>query len=93
MPAIGKRIKMRYRGENIYVSIFPDKKELFVSMVEKDPDKQGLTLAGLDTISRLASRLWQTSGIQEVLKQLERSSRSTGDFPGILYMLLTDHGE
>lgn len=88
----GKRIKCRYLDENLYVSVFPPKQEIFVSMVEHDPDKQNALMANLDAISRLSSRLWQGNGLVEVLKQLNRASRVKSDFPGLLATILEDNG-
>lgn len=90
--AIGTRVMVKYRGEKMYVSIFPHKQEIFASMVERDPDKQNMTIAGIDAITRLSSKCWQAYGLDELLKQLKRASRVKGDFPGLLSTLLEDHG-
>lgn len=79
----GTRYRVKYRGESYYVSIF--KNEVFMSSVE---EKSTLTASGISTITRLLTMALKAYPQEEVLKQLDRSSLSHKDLPGILAKLI-----
>jgi len=84
----GIRHRVTYRNDNLYVTIFPMRTEVFISSVDKNPDE--LTMAGLDTIARLVSLAWKTTTIDKVIGQMRKASRTDRDIPGILANLLAE---
>lgn len=84
----GIRHRVTYRKENLYITIFPSKAEIFISSVKQDQDP--LTGAALDAMSRMTTLAWKGSTVDEVVNQLRKSSRSTKDIPGILARLLSE---
>jgi hypothetical protein len=84
----GVRHRVMYREEPLYVNIFPPKCEIFISSVDRDQDL--LTGAALDALGRLTTLGWKTSGLDKVIQQLKRSSKSSRDMPGILANLLEE---
>jgi len=89
------RHRVRYRGDNMYVYIDPGRKEVFISRIEHPENNDNdLTMAGIDTITRLTSKLWQELGDLDLLvEQLGKASRVKHDIPGILHTLLEDYKE
>lgn len=84
----GVKHRVKYMQENLYVSIFPMRAELFISSVAQDQDP--LVGANLDAMSRMVTMAWKSNTLDKVLVQLKRSSRSSRDLPGILYRLLAE---
>ncbi|MCK4814499.1 hypothetical protein KA005_01910 [bacterium] len=84
----GIRHRITYREENLYITIFPNKAEIFICSVKQDQDP--LTGAALDAISRMTTLAWKGSTVDEVIDQLRKASRSTKDIPGILARLLSE---
>lgn len=85
---LGVRHRVTYRKENLYITIFPNKAEIFISSVKQDQDP--LTGAAIDAMSRMTTLAWKGSTLDEVIDQLRKSSRSTKDLPGILARLLSE---
>ncbi len=85
---VGFKHTVQYKDENLYVSIFPMRCEVFISSVKQDQDP--LTGAAIDMASRLVTLAWKGSTLDVVIEQLRRSSRSTRDLPGILASLLAE---
>ena len=90
MAIKGTRNKARYRGDNIYVSVFPPKREIFISRIENADADNDLSMAGIDVVARLSSKCWQAYGLEELIKQLTRASRVKSDLPNILKTILED---
>jgi len=84
----GVRHRVTYREENLYITIFPMRCEVFISSVKQDQDP--LTGAALDAMSRMVTLAWKGSLLDEVIAQLRKASRSTKDLPGILTSLLSE---
>ena len=79
----GEKHTVAYRGDDIYVTCMPS--EVFVSSVrEKDAYEASL----IDMGTRLISLALRTGHGSELIKQLEKSSRSKKDIPGIFVSLL-----
>lgn len=76
----GTRHRVKVHGDNYYVSIFPETKEIFVSSEHLTGDQ--------DLTARLISKLWQSKGIDECREQLSRSSMISNDFSGVLFRVL-----
>lgn len=85
---IGVRHRVTYRKENLYITIFPKKAEIFISSVKQDQDP--LTGSALDAMSRLTTLAWKSSTLDKVIDQLQKASRSTKDIPGIIARLLSE---
>jgi len=78
-PQTCKRVKMRYRGENLYIVICED--AVHLSMANQDYFR---TLAGLGLIEQLISEYLRERGLNE-LKELALScSYQPGDLPDLL---------
>ena len=75
-----KKFTQKYRAENLYITIVPDKKEVFLSAVDNTPEK--LTSCGLEIIGRLSSVVWQEAGLEKLKSQLTKSTFSQADMPG-----------
>lgn len=78
----GSRYRTDYRGDHIYVATLPVTCEVFLSSVKQDLDAK--TAAAMDVIGRLIALAWQNTSDEQLLKQLDRSSRSKNDLPGII---------
>ena len=79
--ANGVRNRIKYDGDKIYVFISCESKEIFISSVNDQIPK---VAAIYDSLTRIISLAWQTSDIEDIVRQLHRSSRSTFDLPGLL---------
>lgn len=83
--ANGKRNKITYNDDAIYVFISCESKEIFISSVNDQIPK---TAAIYDSLTRMISLAWQKNDVEDVVKQLHRASRSKFDLPGLLAELL-----
>jgi len=81
-PETGKRIRKKYRKNNIYVVLCD--RSLTISMVDNDYDQR--TVAGLDLIANLITALMEKgSSMSEIMECcLIPASRGKGDIAGIL---------
>lgn len=77
----GARDRIKYDGDPIYVFISCESKEVFISSVN---DRIPMVAAIYDSLTRIISLAWQTSDVEDIVRQLHRSSRSTFDLPGLL---------
>ncbi len=92
MDKTSNRHRVRYRGQNLYIVILPEKREVFISRIETEDNDNDFTAAGLDTIARLTSKLWQEhESLDIIIDQLGKASRVPSDMPGILKVLLEDY--
>lgn len=86
------RYVLKYRGKEHYVVLsFHNNNpvEMFISTVlEKDPN----TITGVSALTRFISLALKAYDLSEVVKQLNKSSLSHHDLPGLLAKLLNgDH--
>lgn len=80
-----KRHVLKYRGESYYFVV--NEKELFISSVR---EKDQLTAAGIDTVTRLLSMCLQAYPKDKVVRQLFKASRSKKDLPGLIIQVLKE---
>lgn len=81
----GSRCRIIYEKDAIYVFISCESKEIFISSVD---DKIPKTAAIYDSLTRIISLAWQTNDTEDIVIQLNRSSRRKDDLPGMLADLL-----
>ena len=75
------RHRITYDKDSIYVVISCEAKEIFISSVKDQIPK---TAAIYDSLTRMISLAWQTNDLEDIIKQLHRSSRMKSDLPGML---------
>lgn len=79
------RHRINYDGDNIYIVISDEAKEIFISSVNDQIPK---VAAIYDSLTRMITLAWQTNSTDYIIKQLLRASRSKFDLPGIIASLL-----
>jgi len=87
--------RVRFRGDNMFVFIDPELREVFISRIEKPEETENDTIgSSIDTITRLTSKLWnEHKCLDTIVDQLNKASRKPHDIPGILAVLLEDYKE
>ena len=83
----GKRYVVTYKNENLYLSVFTQHKEIFLSARDSE---NGKTLAELEAIGRLSSAVWQHAGIGVLIDQLQKSTLAGNDLPGLILAKLEE---
>lgn len=86
-----KRFRVRYRGENLYVIVATMNnipREVFVKHPIHGKPELHYMMSSWDTCTRLASMALKKYPLRKVVRQLEKSSRTKNDLPGILANLL-----
>jgi hypothetical protein len=78
--ATGSRNRITYDGDIIYVFISCEAKEIFISSVSDQIPK---VAAIYDSLTRMISLAWQNNDIEDIVTQLNKSSRSKSDLPGL----------
>lgn len=81
-----KRYEITYDGDKIYVVISHDARELFISSIN---DQRHKVAAIYDSLTRMTSAAWQHNSTENIIKQLQKASRSIHDLPGMIAELLS----
>lgn len=79
------RHRVDYDRDKIYVIISHEAKEIFISSVK---EQIPYTIAIYTSLTRMITATWQHNDIEFIIEQLNRSSMSKKDLPGILARLL-----
>ena len=92
------RYRVKYQGVPMYIVLTSDKEgnlnEVFVTYdgPQLNPKRWAIH-ASIDSVTRLSSCLLRSGfGTDNLLKQLEKSSRSATDLPGLLAQCIRKHG-
>lgn len=82
-----KRFRVKYKNENLYVVVATMEgmpREVFVQHATYGRNDLQFMMASWDSCTRLCSMALKQYPLEKVIRQLEKSSRSKNDLPGIL---------